>query len=326
MTNTSTLSISGLAHACGDPPRLIGMHFFNPVHRMALVEVIVGEATSETRRRRDALGARRDAGQGPDRRHGRARLRDRRLGVLLGIEAIRMVEEGVASAADIDKAMVLGYGHPMGPLELADLVGLDVRLNNAAQHARAIRAGLYEPPAILTRLVDAGDSAASRARASIATTTTASRSVRRRTRRDRPLTRARRSGGADVVALASPHNRNALSIRLLQELLEHVQASAAGDGRALVLDHDGPVFCAGVDLRERHALDGDARTSHSALLTRLLRALWEYPKPLLCRSTGRCAAAAWDWSRAPTSSWRRRARRSPTRRSRWAWHPRSWPR
>jgi enoyl-CoA hydratase/carnithine racemase len=99
------------------------------------------------------------------------------------------------------------------------------------------------------------------------------------------LTYARRSRGADVVVLASPHNRNALSIRLLHELLEHVQASASGDGQALVLDHEGPVFCAGVDLRERQALNA-AEPTHSTLLARLLRALWDHPKPLLCRVDG----------------------------------------
>jgi enoyl-CoA hydratase/carnithine racemase len=97
--------------------------------------------------------------------------------------------------------------------------------------------------------------------------------------------RAQHSDGIDVIVLASPHNRNALSIRLLEELLEHVERSANGDGRALVLDHDGPVFCAGVDLRERQATDA-AAPSHSSLLADLLRALWNYPKPLLCRIDG----------------------------------------
>jgi enoyl-CoA hydratase/carnithine racemase len=92
------------------------------------------------------------------------------------------------------------------------------------------------------------------------------------------LTRRERRGGADVVTLASPHNRNALSLQLLEELLGHV---AASDARALVLDHDGSVFCAGVDLRERAGKAG-----HSARLARLLRALWEHPAPVLCRVDG----------------------------------------
>jgi enoyl-CoA hydratase/carnithine racemase len=91
--------------------------------------------------------------------------------------------------------------------------------------------------------------------------------------------------GVDTLTLDSQHNRNALSLELLNELLSEVRASAAGDARALVLDHAGPVFCAGVDLRERREL-GDAEPSHSTLLAELLRELWAYPKPLLCRVDG----------------------------------------
>jgi 3-hydroxybutyryl-CoA dehydrogenase len=155
VTNTSTLSISELAHACGDAPRLIGMHFFNPVHRMALVEVIVGEATSQPAVA-DALALAATLGKDPVVVRDAPGFVTSRLGLLLGNEAMRMVEEGVASAADIDKAMRLGYGHPMGPLELADLVGLDARLNNVrSMHAQSGRE-LYEPPEILTRLVEGG--------------------------------------------------------------------------------------------------------------------------------------------------------------------------
>jgi enoyl-CoA hydratase/carnithine racemase len=99
------------------------------------------------------------------------------------------------------------------------------------------------------------------------------------------LVRAERSGPIDVLVLDSPHNRNALSIRLLEELLQHVGRSAAGEARALVLDHDGPVFCAGVDLRERREL-GTAAQTHSDLLGRLLQELWVYPEPVLCRVAG----------------------------------------
>jgi enoyl-CoA hydratase/carnithine racemase len=97
--------------------------------------------------------------------------------------------------------------------------------------------------------------------------------------------RAHESDGLDVVVLDSRHNRNALSVALLEELLEHVERSAAGATRGLVLDHAGPVFCAGVDLRERERLGAGAQV-HSALLARLLAALWEYPKALLCRVAG----------------------------------------
>ena len=99
------------------------------------------------------------------------------------------------------------------------------------------------------------------------------------------VVRAERSGPIDVLILDSRHNRNALSIRLLEQLIEQVSRSAAGEGRALMLDHEGPVFCAGVDLRERQEL-GPAAPTHSLLLTQLLQDLWAYPKPVLCRVAG----------------------------------------
>jgi 3-hydroxybutyryl-CoA dehydrogenase len=155
VTNTSTLSITALAHACGDPPRLIGMHFFNPVHRMQLVEVIVGEAT-EASAVDEALALAATLGKEPVVVRDAPGFVTSRLGLLLGNEAMRMVDEGVASAQDIDKAMRLGYGHPMGPLELADLVGLDARLNNVrSMHAQS-GDERYAPPAILVEHVEAG--------------------------------------------------------------------------------------------------------------------------------------------------------------------------
>ena len=99
------------------------------------------------------------------------------------------------------------------------------------------------------------------------------------------LVQSRRTRGVDVLVLDSPTNRNAMSVQLLQELLAGVEASAAGPGRGLLLDHTGSVFCAGVDLRERRALGADDST-HSTLLARLLRDLWSYPKPVLCRVDG----------------------------------------
>ncbi|HEY9472891.1 MAG TPA: enoyl-CoA hydratase-related protein [Mycobacteriales bacterium] len=99
------------------------------------------------------------------------------------------------------------------------------------------------------------------------------------------LLRVERDRGVDTLVLDSPHNRNALSVRLLEDLLDRVAASAASDARALVLDHAGPVFCAGVDLRERRTLDAGAPT-HSTLLARLLGLLWDYPGPVLCRVDG----------------------------------------
>src|SRR5690606_38286627 len=120
-TNTSSISIERIAGSVARPERVVGMHFFNPVHIMALVEVVWGPRTS---------GATRDAAVASARRLGKEPIvvRDApgfassRLGVVLGMEAIRMVEERVASPEDIDKAMELGYRHPMGPLRLTDLV------------------------------------------------------------------------------------------------------------------------------------------------------------------------------------------------------------
>lgn len=89
----------------------------------------------------------------------------------------------------------------------------------------------------------------------------------------------------DVLTLASPRNRNAMSVQMLDEMIAAVAASAAGTGRALLLDHEGPVFCAGIDLKERRAVGPDDRR-HSTLLAELLRELWAYPKPVLCRIDG----------------------------------------
>ncbi|HZY15140.1 MAG TPA: 3-hydroxyacyl-CoA dehydrogenase family protein [Ramlibacter sp.] len=154
-TNTSTMSVSALAHACGDSHRVIGMHFFNPVHRMALVEIVVGAATSEDTVA-DAKALCAQLGKDPIVVRDVPGFVTSRLGLLLGNAAMRLVEEGVASAADVDKAMRLGYGHPMGPLELADLVGLDARLNNLRSMQARSGAPEYQAPAILERLVAAG--------------------------------------------------------------------------------------------------------------------------------------------------------------------------
>jgi 3-hydroxybutyryl-CoA dehydrogenase len=155
VSNTSTISITALAEACGGSARVIGMHFFNPAHRMPLVEVVVGARTSdETRDQAVALATR--LGKDPIVVRDVPGFVTSRLGLILGTEAMRMVEEQVASTADIDKAMRLGYGHPMGPLELADLVGLDARLNNLLSMRERSGNDLYEPPSVLVELVAAG--------------------------------------------------------------------------------------------------------------------------------------------------------------------------
>jgi 3-hydroxybutyryl-CoA dehydrogenase len=154
-TNTSSLSITQIAKASTNPASVIGMHFFNPVHIMRLVEIVVGlETSSETKDvviavskalRKEPIVVRDVPG-----------FASSRLGVALGLEAMRMLEQGVASAKDIDTAMELGYNHPMGPLRLTDLVGLDVRLNIAEYLHRELGAESFKPPEILRRLVSEG--------------------------------------------------------------------------------------------------------------------------------------------------------------------------
>ncbi len=154
-SNTSTLSISELADAAGGSPRVVGMHFFNPAHRMRLVEVVVGRATSDATRV-DAIGLCRVLDKEPIVVADVAGFVTSRLGLLLGNEAIRIIAEGTATAADVDTAMRLGYNHPMGPLELADLVGLDARLNNLRSVTDRMGRHEFAPPPLLVDLVEAG--------------------------------------------------------------------------------------------------------------------------------------------------------------------------
>jgi 3-hydroxybutyryl-CoA dehydrogenase len=154
-TNTSSLPVTEIAKASGRPDRVVGMHFFNPVPLMALLELVRTDATSEA-----TLAAAKEVGS----RMGKTSIvvkdspgfATSRLGIALGMEAIRMVEEGVASAEDIDTGMTLGYAHPMGPLKLTDLVGLDVRLGIAEHLARTLDAKRFEPPALLRTMVAEG--------------------------------------------------------------------------------------------------------------------------------------------------------------------------
>jgi len=153
-SNTSSISIAKIAEAA-DPRRTLGLHFFNPVHLMALVEVVAPEVLDPA-----ALAAAREfvAALGKEA----VVVRDTpgfatsRLGIALGLEAIRMLEQGVASAPDIDRAMELGYRHPMGPLRLGDLVGLDVRLGIATNLWRELGSESFRPPALLERMVARG--------------------------------------------------------------------------------------------------------------------------------------------------------------------------
>jgi len=155
-SNTSSLSIGQIAATMSHPGRLIGMHFFNPVHIMKLVEVVTHGRDSRPAADRAVEFARR-LGKEPIVVRDSPGFASSRLGVVLGLEAMRMLEQDVASAEDIDKAMELGYNHPMGPLKLTDLVGLDVRLAIAEYLHATLGRPQYEPPKILREKVKKGE-------------------------------------------------------------------------------------------------------------------------------------------------------------------------
>jgi 3-hydroxybutyryl-CoA dehydrogenase len=154
-TNTSSMSIDLLAQTVGDPGRFIGMHFFNPVWSLQLVELIRGERTGDS-----AI----DLARCYVRSLGKQTILVRdlpgfatsRLDVIAALEAMRMVQDGVASPEDIDLAATVAYRHPIGPLRLSDVVGLDVRLDIARQLCREL-GERYAPPRILEEMVARGD-------------------------------------------------------------------------------------------------------------------------------------------------------------------------
>lgn len=154
-SNTSSLSITEIASGIPSPDRVVGMHFFNPPHIIKLLEVIRGEkSASEIVDRVCEIGRQMDRevvliSDSPG-------FASSRLGIVLGLEAIRMLEQGVASAADIDAAMVHGYRHPIGPLRLTDLVGLDVRLAIAQYLHEKLGSSQFEPPKLLQEMVSDG--------------------------------------------------------------------------------------------------------------------------------------------------------------------------
>ncbi len=153
-TNTSSLSIGEIASATSDSTRVIGMHFFNPAYIMKLLEIVVTKQTSET-----AVSIAREVGRRMKKEvivvKDSPGFATSRLGVCLGLEAMRMVEDGVASPADIDRAMELGYNHPMGPLRLGDLVGLDIRLG-VAEYLHGKLGERFRPPELLRQMVAEG--------------------------------------------------------------------------------------------------------------------------------------------------------------------------
>ncbi|MFF1550850.1 3-hydroxyacyl-CoA dehydrogenase family protein [Rhodococcus erythropolis] len=154
-SNTSSMSIAELGAALTDPSRFIGMHFFNPVPASLLVEIVRApqtrpEVVDSVRAWVSMLGkAEVLVNDSPG-------FATSRLGVGLGLEAIRMLEEGVADAESIDRAMELGYRHPMGPLRSTDLVGLDVRLA-IAEHLASTLGDRFTPPALLREKVARGE-------------------------------------------------------------------------------------------------------------------------------------------------------------------------
>jgi 3-hydroxybutyryl-CoA dehydrogenase len=154
-SNTSSLSITEIASATSRPESVIGMHFFNPVHIMKLLELVRGAQTSKrTLEKAEAFCL--ALGKTSIVVNDAPGFATSRLGICLGNEAMRMVEEGVASPADIDTAMKLGYGHPMGPLALSDLVGLDVRMHISSFLFEEIGSDAFRAPRILRKLVRAG--------------------------------------------------------------------------------------------------------------------------------------------------------------------------
>jgi len=153
-SNTSSLPVTEIAAALDDPGQFVGLHFFNPVHIMGLVEVVVAEQTGD-----ETLDVATEfvegVGKTPIEVADSPGFASSRLGVSLGVEAMRMLQEGVAGPRDVDRAMELGYNHPMGPVELGDVVGLDVRLD-ILEHLREELGERFRPPQILRRKVRAG--------------------------------------------------------------------------------------------------------------------------------------------------------------------------
>lgn len=154
-TNTSSLSISELASSITGPGRFLGLHFFNPVPASKLIEVVVGRQTDPAVVQR-AQGWVAGLGKTAITVSDSPGFASSRLGVAIGLEAIRMLEDGVGSAEDIDTAMTLGYGHPMGPLKLTDLVGLDVRLG-IAEYLHGMLGDRFAPPQLLRDKVSRGE-------------------------------------------------------------------------------------------------------------------------------------------------------------------------
>lgn len=154
-SNTSSISLDSLAAELERPEQFLGLHFFNPVPASTLIEVVIASATSAALREAAPEWVR-ALGKAPVVVQDSPGFASSRLGVAIALEAIRMVEEGVASAEDIDAAMELGYKHPQGPLKTTDIVGLDVRLGIAEYLAEHL-GERFEPPQLLRDKVARGE-------------------------------------------------------------------------------------------------------------------------------------------------------------------------
>jgi 3-hydroxybutyryl-CoA dehydrogenase len=155
-SNTSSLSITDIASVTDNPERVLGTHFFNPPVKMSLVELITGHHTS-TKTMEQAEELANDLGRESIVVDDFPGFATSRLGLVLGMEASRMVQEGVASPEDIDTAMELGYNHPMGPLKLGDYNGWDTRVKVGEYLAEELGSDVYRPPQIVKKMVRAGD-------------------------------------------------------------------------------------------------------------------------------------------------------------------------
>jgi 3-hydroxybutyryl-CoA dehydrogenase len=153
-SNTSSISITALAGAVERRDRFVGMHFFNPPHAMKLIEIVRGERTSD-QTIAEVRAVAEKMGKQPIVVADSPGFATSRLGVAIGLEAIRMLQDSVATAEDIDRAMELGYNHPMGPLRLTDIIGLDVRLG-IAEYLASTLGPRFEPPELLRRMVAEG--------------------------------------------------------------------------------------------------------------------------------------------------------------------------
>lgn len=155
-SNTSSMSITEIASVTEHPERVLGTHFFNPPYKMELLELVTGHHTADETVERAEVFAE-ALGRTPIVVDDFPGFASSRLGLVLGMEAARMVQEGVASAEDIDTAMELGYNHPMGPLKLGDYNGWDVRVEVGEYLAEQLGSDVYRPPQIVRKMVRAGD-------------------------------------------------------------------------------------------------------------------------------------------------------------------------